>query len=75
MVFISCFSSDSGHQLAPVDPQDLPCDVPGEGGENTYCYNCGKLLIERSGYRIMANNIKVCACPVCHSKIDGVGLG
>jgi len=50
-------------------------NVPGEGGENTYCYSCGKLLIERSGYRIMANNIKDSACPACHSKIDGVGLG
>lgn len=49
-------------------------NVPGEGGENSYCYNCGKLLIERNGYRIMANNIIDSSCPDCQSKIDGVGL-
>jgi len=33
-------------------------NVPGSKTESTYCYKCGKLLIERTGYRIAANHIK-----------------
>ncbi|HHT9128337.1 MAG TPA: AmmeMemoRadiSam system radical SAM enzyme, partial [Candidatus Wujingus californicus] len=32
-------------------------NVPGDGGENTYCYKCKKLLIKRYGYQILINNI------------------
>ncbi len=46
-------------------------NVPGEG-ENTYCYNCGKLLIERCGYMIARNQIIDSNCPNCGVKIDGV---
>ena len=49
-------------------------NVPGEGGENTCCYNCGELLIERFGYTITKNTIKDSACPKCGSAIDGIGL-
>ena len=47
-------------------------NVPGENGENTYCYNCGKLLIRRFGYQILENKIKNSACTYCGAKIDGV---
>jgi len=47
-------------------------NVPGENGENTYCYNCGKLLIRRFGYSILENKIKNSACTYCGTKIDGV---
>ncbi len=30
-------------------------NVPGDEGENTYCSNCEKLLINRYGYRIIDN--------------------
>lgn len=50
-------------------------NIPGEGGENTYCYGCGELLIERYGYRILKNVIKDSACPKCGVNIDGVSLG
>ncbi|MBI5663522.1 MAG: AmmeMemoRadiSam system radical SAM enzyme [Nitrospirae bacterium] len=47
-------------------------NVPGEGGENTYCPGCGELLIHRIGYRILQNKIKDGKCPVCSVIIDGV---
>ena len=45
-------------------------NVLGEG-ENTLCYNCGSLLIERYGYRIMRNRIADLVCPDCGANIDG----
>jgi pyruvate formate lyase activating enzyme len=47
-------------------------NVPGENGENTYCYNCQKILIHRFGYRILKNHIKNSTCPYCGTRIDGV---
>jgi len=28
-------------------------NVPGKGGENTYCYACGAVLIERYGFGLI----------------------
>jgi len=47
-------------------------NVPGEGGENTYCPSCKEILIERVGYRISANLIKNSRCPKCNVLIDGI---
>jgi len=49
-------------------------NVPGEGGENTYCYKCKKVLIRRYGYQIIENNIVNLRCPVCNTTIDGIGM-
>lgn len=49
-------------------------NVPGEGGENTYCYNCKELLIQRFGYQILKYLLKDSRCPYCGVMIDGVGL-
>ena len=49
-------------------------NVPGEGGENTYCPNCSSLLIKRFGYNISDNRITDGACPDCRSPIPGVGM-
>lgn len=49
-------------------------NVPGEGGENTYCYKCKKVLIKRYGYQIIENNIIDLKCPACNATIDGVGF-
>ena len=49
-------------------------NVPGRGGESTYCYNCQELLIQRYGYSILQNNIISSQCPKCNAKIDGIGL-
>ena len=47
-------------------------NVPGETGENTYCHNCKKTLIQRFGYSIQENKIKDSKCTYCGAKIDGV---
>ena len=49
-------------------------NVPGGGGENTYCHSCGELLIERSGFYIKRNKLVRGRCPKCQARIDGVGL-
>ncbi len=41
-------------------------------GENTYCYNCKELLIERRGFDVLKYNIKDGKCPKCGSKIAGI---
>ncbi|MCX5716258.1 MAG: AmmeMemoRadiSam system radical SAM enzyme [Candidatus Omnitrophica bacterium] len=46
-------------------------NVPGEG-ENTHCYNCNELLIERTGYFVKTNKITEGKCPKCKSKIHGI---
>jgi len=50
-------------------------NIPGEGGENSFCYNCGTILIERFGYNIIKNRIRNSSCPECGAKIDGIDLG
>ncbi|UCF72892.1 MAG: AmmeMemoRadiSam system radical SAM enzyme [Deltaproteobacteria bacterium] len=49
-------------------------NVPGRGNENTYCYKCGELLIERWGYSIIKNKTDRGHCPSCNSSIGGFGL-
>jgi len=46
-------------------------NVPGAKSESTFCYNCGRMLIERVGYRIIANNIDNSKCPDCGTEIAG----
>jgi pyruvate formate lyase activating enzyme len=47
-------------------------NIPGQGGESTFCYGCGELLIDRLGYRILKNSLKEGRCPKCQAEIDGV---
>lgn len=47
-------------------------NVPGEGGENTYCPSCKGVLINRFGYEILENRLREGNCPSCNTKIDGV---
>ncbi len=47
-------------------------NIPGQGGENTYCYSCGELLIERLGYAIKGFILQDGKCPKCQAAIDGV---
>ena len=49
-------------------------NVPGEGGENTFCYQCGKMLIDRWGFHVCKNLIVDEQCPDCGARIHGVGL-
>lgn len=39
--------------------------------ENTYCYSCGELLIERCGFQVLKNEIKDGKCFKCHTAIAG----
>ena len=49
-------------------------NVPGSASESTFCPQCGRMLIERLGYRIVANHIKDSRCPDCSTEIAGVEL-
>ncbi len=49
-------------------------NVPGSKSENTFCYSCGRVLIERIGYQILANHITNNCCPDCGTKIAGFEL-
>jgi pyruvate formate lyase activating enzyme len=49
-------------------------NVPGEGGENTYCPKCGELLIERFGFSLTKIQMKNASCPKCGTRIDGIGM-
>lgn len=47
-------------------------NMPKSNLENTYCYNCGELLIERSGFAIIKNAILGNKCPKCNAEVAGV---
>lgn len=47
-------------------------NVPGHPQEDTYCPKCKKLLVDRTGYQIMENNIKDGKCLFCGEKIAGI---
>lgn len=49
-------------------------NVPGEGGENTYCPSCKELLIERMGFTLSKIRMKGSACLKCGTRIEGVGM-
>jgi pyruvate formate lyase activating enzyme len=47
---------------------------PGKVGnlENTYCPDCGTLLVERFGFRVLQNQIRDGGCPSCRTRIPGL---
>jgi pyruvate formate lyase activating enzyme len=49
-------------------------NVPGRAGslESTFCPSCETLLIERVGFRVLANHLAAGACPRCGTRIPGV---
>jgi pyruvate formate lyase activating enzyme len=47
-------------------------NVPGEGGENTFCPDCKELLIKRFGFSIIENKMKNGRCSKCGIEIEGV---
>ena len=49
-------------------------NVTGEKGENTYCYNCNSLLIDRYGFYVRTNRMQGGCCPDCGASIDGIGM-
>ena len=49
-------------------------NVPSENSENTFCYKCNNLLIDRQGFYVKKNLIENGNCSHCGAHIDGVGL-
>jgi len=47
-------------------------NLPNHPAESTYCPKCGKILIERSGFRIIQYNLKGNLCPACGAVIPGL---
>jgi pyruvate formate lyase activating enzyme len=47
-------------------------NVPGDAGENTLCYGCGEIVIERWGFRVGKLGIESGRCIHCGVEIDGV---
>jgi pyruvate formate lyase activating enzyme len=48
---------------------NLPGQV--ENTENTHCPDCGMVLIERYGFKVIVNRISGSACPQCNCAIPG----
>ncbi len=49
-------------------------NVPRIDEQNTYCPQCGQLLIKREGFFTEIKNLKNGKCSKCNTKIEGVGL-
>ena len=47
-------------------------NVPGEGGENTYCPGCGEIIIRRTGFMADPANLHNGACCSCKHPLAGV---
>jgi pyruvate formate lyase activating enzyme len=47
-------------------------NVPGHPAQNTYCPQCKRMLIERTGFEVRQMRIRNGACPSCRHKIPGV---
>ena len=47
-------------------------NIPGEEGEDTFCPQCGRKVIERIGFQVIKNEGAGGECPHCHMKIEGV---
>jgi pyruvate formate lyase activating enzyme len=49
-------------------------NVPGDAGEDTFCYHCGQLLVDRLGFQVLKYRIEEKKCPKCGTEMDGVDL-
>ncbi len=47
-------------------------NVPGHRYENTYCPDCGELLVKRYSVRVLENRLREGCCPKCGREIYGV---
>jgi len=47
-------------------------NLPGNEAESTFCHHCGKLVIQRTGYRLGEMHLKNGACGHCGTKIPGI---
>jgi pyruvate formate lyase activating enzyme len=49
-------------------------NVPSDHGEDTFCYQCGALVIRRVGFSVLSNALRGGCCPECGTPIDGLGM-
>jgi pyruvate formate lyase activating enzyme len=49
--------------------------IPDRGAQDTLCYNCGSVLIERKGFDLLVNRAVCDSCPHCAASIPGIGIG
>ncbi|MFB3886133.1 MAG: AmmeMemoRadiSam system radical SAM enzyme [Thermodesulfobacteriota bacterium] len=47
-------------------------NIPGEEGEDTFCFHCGRKVIERVGFRVVKNEVVRGECLHCHTRMDGI---
>jgi len=47
-------------------------NLPGDPGESTRCPRCDRLLVERTGFAVVANHLARGRCPGCNEPIPGV---
>ncbi|UCG37948.1 MAG: AmmeMemoRadiSam system radical SAM enzyme [bacterium] len=47
-------------------------NVPGDPGEDTFCHACGKMVIDRFGYRILSYNVVDGKCGYCGEELYGL---
>jgi pyruvate formate lyase activating enzyme len=49
-------------------------NVPDDGGQDTICPGCGRVLIRRDGF-VTTNRVRNGRCPDCGASIAGIGVG
>jgi pyruvate formate lyase activating enzyme len=47
-------------------------NAPGQGGENTFCPACGKLLVGRHGFLVSENHLRQGRCGHCQAQVPGI---
>jgi len=47
-------------------------NIPGQGGEDTFCPHCGRKVVQRMGFQVMKNDIVRGECRHCHGTIHGI---
>jgi pyruvate formate lyase activating enzyme len=47
-------------------------NVPETTAQNTFCYKCKKIVVERKGFTILSNNLKGSSCKFCGEHVPGV---
>jgi pyruvate formate lyase activating enzyme len=47
-----------------------PGNLPGHAGENTRCYNCGRLVVQRQGYSTQVLGLNGSKCKYCGAELN-----
>ncbi len=65
---------EEAHQIALEEGIHYPYigNVPGHPADNTYCHNCGEMIIQRLGFAVLENHVVDGRCAYCGQTIPGV---